>query len=225
MVKSVHRKSAKKLRRLCLANPGERSDQSGRTMSNSEATVEALLKLVNEVIAARRAKGQSLSYNTVKRHILQQFSYDFFQQHKGKVQERLQLATADAQRATSRNSNKTSAAAPPAKKLAETPENLMKVLNEFIEVKKKNNQNLSYNTIKRHISQHFSMEFFASHKRMVQERLRVALQQGPTNNRDANAEREDLAAQRSRKLESIFANIEVVLADMKMTCRYPVLEK
>ncbi len=111
----------------------------------------------------------------------------------------------------------------------ETEENLMRVVNEFIVVKKSQNQNISYPTIKRHILKHFSPDFFALHKVQVQERLETAFRRDPSNGQFVEDmqrnQQADAAVIRTRKMDSIFANMEVVLADMKMSHPYPVTDR
>eukprot|EP00750_Incisomonas_marina_P031637 INCI8262.1.p1 GENE.INCI8262.1~~INCI8262.1.p1 ORF type:complete len:661 (-),score=112.87 INCI8262.1:2130-4112(-) len=189
-------------------------------------TEDRLLLLVSDLIAQRKAQGQSLSYNTIKRKILENFSESFFAAHKRKVQNLLEAAERGGNVAP-RPSTGNTAESEEILQFEETESNLFQVVNDFIALKKSKNQNISYPTIKRHILKHFSPQFFEKHKSTVQQRLENAFRRDPSNGQFIeDIERQQApGAVRARTLESIFANMEVVLADMKIRHPYPVSDQ
>jgi len=184
-------------------------------------TKAKLLQFVRDTIEERRAKGQALKYITIKRLTSEQFSYDIFDEHKATVSKYLELAEKGMTIPTGLTVTADG-------KFEETLDNLLQIVNSFIDSKKLKNQNVSYPTIKRHLLQHFSPEFFSEHKTIIQQRLENAFRRDPSNGQFIEAVRQatDPAKERSRHLESMFANIEVVLANFKLSrTPYPLLSE
>ena len=159
--------------------------------------------------------------------IFEQFSEDFFQLHKRKVQQCLENAEREPKGpppASGGAAQSSSISIGQDGKYEETEANLLQVVNTFISLKK---SNLNYPTIKRHLLKHFSVDFFNQHKSIVQQRLENAYRRDSSNGGAVGKlhQPEDQAAQRKRQLRSILANADVILSDMKIAHKYPLTDR